>query len=93
MSENLTYIDREGVSRTIQGLTTHQNKTGSFWLHCEPLGVNLAYRERSREDMLLSALDSALWYAKRYKEQRDELQEFKDKFDTFIESVSYKEED
>ncbi len=93
MSESLTYVDHDGIQRIVKGCTTSTDKAGRHWLHSEITGTNLAYKERSREEMLLSALDSALWYVEHYKEQRDSLREFKNKFDSFVESVSDKEED
>ena len=92
MSESLTYIDHEGLQRIVEGCTTYTDKAGRHWLHSERTGTNLAYKERSREDMLLSALNSALWYVEHYKEQRDILLDFKNKFDSFVDSVSDKEE-
>ena len=92
MSESLTYIDHEGQKQTIEGCFAYTDKAGRYWLHSSLLDINLAYKERSREDMLLSALDSALWYVEHYKEELDSLRDFKNKFDTFVNSVSNKED-
>jgi hypothetical protein len=92
MSESLTYIDHDGIEQIVEGCETYTDKAGRHWMHCSVTGTNLASKERSREDMLLSALNSALWYVKHYKDDRDSLREFKNKFAMFVDSVSDKED-
>jgi len=93
MSEALTYIDHDGLCQTVRGCSTYTDKAGRHWLACEITHTNLAYKERSREAMLLSALNSALWYVEHYKKQRDVLQAFKNRFDSFVGAETEKEED
>jgi len=57
----LTYIDHDGARRTIEGCHLTIDNAGRYWLRSEQLERNLAYKERSKEDCLLSAIDSLLY--------------------------------
>ena len=57
----LTYIDHDGAHRTIEGCNLTIDKAGRYWLWSEQLEHNLAYKGRSKEDCLLSAIDSLLY--------------------------------
>jgi hypothetical protein len=93
MTDKLTYIDHEGAQRTIKGLSVSQDKTGRYWLWSEALEQNLAYKEKSKEDMLMSALSSALFLLELKQEKLDRLQELEKKVLDFAYDVSPKEED
>jgi hypothetical protein len=86
MENSLNYVDHDGLCQTVRGCSTYTDKAGRHWLHCEITDTNLAYKASSREAMLLSALDSALWYVEHYKKQSDALQAFKNRFDSFVEA-------
>lgn len=79
MSEQLTYTDHDGANQTIEGLTTYRDKAGRYWLWSDKLQQNLAYKERSREDMLLSALNSALFRLDLAQTERNQLRKLEAK--------------
>jgi hypothetical protein len=93
MSEQLTYIDHEGAKRTIKGVSVSQDKAGRYWLWSEALDQNLAYKEKSREDMLMSALSSALFLLELKQEKLDSLQALQEKVMAFVDDVTPNEDE
>lgn len=87
MSENLTYIDPDGIPQTIKSLSLSQDKAGRYWLWHDELEQNLAYKTKTREDALLAALDSALFLLSLKQEQIDKLSLIADKVHAFIDSI------
>lgn len=57
----LTYIDHEGIPRTIEGCTLTVDHIGRHWIWSEQLKKNLVYKTKGLENALLSAIDSLLF--------------------------------
>jgi hypothetical protein len=92
MSETIFYTDHDGVHRELRGVSTYQDKAGRHWLWCEALKQNLAFREKSYEDMLKSALNSALFILSLKQKELDSLMAFKAKIDDIYYSETDNEE-
>jgi hypothetical protein len=93
MSEQLTYIDHEGAKRILKGVSVSQDKAGRYWLWSEALEQNLAYKVKSKEDMLMSALSSALFLLDLKQEKLDRLQALQEKVMAFVDDVTPKEDE
>jgi hypothetical protein len=61
LDTSLDYRDSDGVVRTIEGCNLTLDKANRYWLWCESLEHNLAYKARTKEDALLIAIDSLLF--------------------------------
>lgn len=58
---SLDYRDSDGAGRTVKGCKLTLDKAGRYWLWCESLEHNLAYKARTKEDTLLIAINSLLF--------------------------------
>lgn len=73
-TEALFYRD-EGIRRELKGCKLTEDNNGRFWLWCEQLGHNLAYKEASREDALIRSIRSLLFDIELKNKQIEELKE------------------
>lgn len=89
---SLTYRDSDGVARSLKDCAMHVDKAGRFWLWSEQLKQNLAYKERSREDCLLSAIDSLLFLLSLRDERNAELKRIADLAQAFADQIKPDEE-
>lgn len=58
---SLDYRDSDGMPCTIEGCKLTLDKANRYWLWCEELKHNLAYKAKTREDALMIAVDSLLF--------------------------------
>lgn len=91
-SLSLKYRDSDGVLREIEECTMTRDKGGRFWLWCEQLEHNLAYKAPSREDCLLAAIDSLLFTVKLRDERIAKLQRIADLAEAFADQIKPDEE-
>ncbi len=89
----LTYTDHDGAQRTIEGCTLTTDKAGRYWLWSEQLERNLAYKERSKEDCLLSAIDSLLYIIELKDNRTADLQRIADLAMKFAEEINPNEDE
>jgi hypothetical protein len=89
---SLTYIDNDGVKRELSECGMTVDKAGRYWMWSKQLGVNLAFRERSREACLLSAINSLLFTTHLRDEKIAELQRIADLATAFADAVKPDEE-
>ena len=92
MQEKLHYRDSDGALRTVDTCTVTQDKAGRYWLWCDQLKVNLAGKMKSREDMLLSAIDALLFYLKLRDQRINALQRIADLAEAFADQIKPDEE-
>jgi hypothetical protein len=88
----LTYTDHDGVQRTIEGCNLTIDKAGRYWLWSEQLKHNLAFKERSKEDCLLSAINSLLFTIELKDNRIADLQRIADLAMKFAEEVNPNED-
>lgn len=86
-TSELSYVDDEGVPRTIDGLSLSVDKAGRMWLWSEQLEHNLAYKYKNREHLFLAAIDSLLFTISLMQEKVDTFRHFEKKLDEFLEAV------
>lgn len=84
---SLAYIDHDGAQRELTGCRMTVGTAGRYWLWSEQLQINLAYKERTREACLLSAISSLLFTIKMRDEQIAELQRIVDLATAFADAV------
>ncbi len=87
MSTNLTYRDPDGERRELKGCTLTQDTVGRFWLWSENLECNLAYKAKTKEDCLLSAIDSLLFTINLRDERIRALKRIADLAERFADAV------
>ena len=58
---SLKYSSSGGDIRTVKNCKLTLDKTNHYWLWCETLQHNLAYKAKTKEDALLLAIDSLLF--------------------------------
>lgn len=58
---SLKYQEHDGATRAVAGCDLTVDKAGRYWLWSAQLEQNLAYKARSKEDCLLSAIDMLLF--------------------------------
>jgi hypothetical protein len=68
-NKSLCYYDSDGASREVKNCKLTTDKAGRYWLWCETLKHNLAYKARTREDAFMLAIDSLLFTIKLKDEQ------------------------
>lgn len=59
--ESLDFRDSDGVKRTVTDCNITRDKAGRLWLWSDKLQYNLAYKAKTKEDLLLIAIDSLLF--------------------------------
>jgi len=89
----LSYTDHDGAQRTIEGCTLTIDKAGRYWLWSEQLEHNLAYKERSKEDCLLSAINSLLYIIELKDERIAGLQRIVSLAQKFAEEINPNEDE
>ena len=89
----LSYTDHDGARRTIEGCTLTIDKAGRYWLWSEQLERNLAYKERSKEDCLLSAINSLLYIIELKDERIAGLQRIANLATKFAEEINPNEDE
>lgn len=87
MSDELTYIDSDGVPREVSGCKLSVDKVGRYWLWSETLQQNLAYKIKGREACFLEAIDSLLYIIQLRDERISELQKIADLASDFADKV------
>ena len=88
----LHYTDSDGVRREVRDCHMTVDKAGRHWLWSGTTGTNIAYKERSREDCLLSAIDSLLFIITLRDERIAALQRIADLAKQFADQVRPDEE-
>ena len=58
---SLQYTDSDGARREVRGCHMTTDKAGRYWIWSDTLEHNIAYKEKTREDCLLAAIDSLLF--------------------------------
>ena len=89
----LWYIDSDGAQREVKGCKLTVDKAGRYWMWSEQVELNLAYKERSKEACLLSAIDSLLFHLRLKDERITKLQRIADLAHKFADAVKPDEED
>ena len=87
MSEELTYIDSDGARQKVKGCKLSQDKAGRYWLWSDALQRNLAYKIKGREDCLLAAINSLLFYIDLRDKQIAALQRIADLASDFADQI------
>jgi hypothetical protein len=86
-SSKLNYTDNDGITREVRGCKLTVDNLGRHWIWSEQTEVNLVYKTKGREDALLAALDSALYYIKLKDERIANLQKIADLAYAFADSI------
>lgn len=89
---SLSYISHDGERRTVKGCTLTMGKGGRYWLWSERLEINLAHKARTKEDCLLTAIDSLLFDIELRDERIAALQRIADLAQRFADEVKPDEE-
>ena len=84
----LIYIDHDGAARAVEGCNLTQDKAGRYWLWCETLDHNLAYKTRSKDDCLIAAIDSLLFTIQLKNERITALQKIVDLAHSFASQIN-----
>lgn len=75
---SLKYSSHDGDVRTVKGCKLTLDKTNRYWLWCETLQHNLAYKAETKEYALLLAIDSLLFTIQLKDEQLKALNSIND---------------
>jgi hypothetical protein len=86
-SSKLNYTDHDGITREVRGCNLTVDNLGLHWIWSEQTESNLVYKTKGREDALLAALDSALYYIKLKDKHIADLQKIADLAYAFADSI------
>jgi hypothetical protein len=89
---NLEYVSSEGRKQIVQNVSVYQGKCGRWWIWSEEMAINLAYKEKSLDDALKSAIDSLLFTIQLKDERIKELQVISEAVDAFVQKVTKESE-
>ena len=89
----LTYTDHDGALREVRGCELTVDHLGRHWIWSEQTESNLVYKTKGREDALLAALNSALFYIKLKDERIAALQRIADLAYVFADQIKSDEYD
>ena len=89
----LTYTDHDGAPREVMGCSLTVDHLGRHWIWSEQTESNLVYQTKGRENALLAALDSALFYIKLKDERIAALQRIADLASAFADQIKPDEDD
>ena len=84
---NLQYTDSDGARREVRGCSMTTDKAGRYWLWSDTLEHNIAYKEKTREDCLLAAIDSLLFTIELRDKRIATLQRIVDLAEQFADAV------
>lgn len=57
---DLSYIDSDGRTLTIEGCRLHIDKAGRYWIWSDIVGHNLVYKSKGLDNSLVAAIGSLL---------------------------------
>jgi len=60
-TDTLTYVDRDGARRVVEGCTLTVDKLDRHWIWNDKLDHNIVYQVKGRDNALLAAIDSLLF--------------------------------
>ena len=87
INTNLQYTDSDGARREVRGCSMTTDKAGRYWLWSDTLEHNIAYKEKTREDCLLAAIDSLLFSIELRDKRIAKLQRIADLAEQFADAV------
>jgi len=90
---DLEYIDSSGLKQRVKDVSVYQDKVGRWWIWSEQLEINLAYKEKSQEDALKSAIESLLFTIHLKDARIKELQVISEAVDRLVQTVSKEKDD
>lgn len=85
--EPLVFRDHEGLARKVRNCTARKDRAGRYWLWCDQTQTNLAIGTKTREDMLLEAIDSLLFTLQLRDERITALQRIADLANEFADQI------
>ena len=93
MINRLHYKDSDGLVRVLSGCSLTQDKVGRYWLWCDKLEHNLAFKIKTKEDCLIAAIDSLLFTIQLRDERIASLQRIATLAQAFADEIKQDKED